>query len=333
MRILVTGGAGFRGSAVCRYLVGERAASVLNIDKLTARSSLASIDPIAASPRYSSRRADICDRQRMAALVQAFEPDAIFQLAGEPRLPGAQSVAAGVIDRDTIGSWSMLAAATDYWSTLAGPRRDRFRFLQVSRGAEAPADRLAMNWHRTYGLPVMIARSAMVFGPCQPLDEVVPQLVLSASRGLPMAVEGDGAQQANWLHVDDHARALDAMLARGTPGTVYAVGAGRQHTDLAVAGMIAKAMDRYARADAPHADRIMLVANAPAQVLRHAVDPSQLERDTGWRASEALATALARTAHWYLDNAAWWRPLQDARIDSRIMGLDDSAAAILRKSA
>ena len=315
MRILVTGGAGFTGSAVCRYLVAGRGASVLNVDKLTAASNLASLDPIAASPRYRHSKADICDRRYMAALMQAFAPDAVIHLAAMT----------GVEDADSIGAWSLLAASTEYVATLSPTRRDRFRFVQST--GDAAADGIAMSWHRTYGLPVIVSHSAALFGPCQALDRQIPQLVLAAGALLPLAVEGNGARSRDWLHVDDHARALEAIVLRGTPGATYHVGARQQRTDLNVAQRVALVMDRYAPDAAPHRDLITFVANAPSRV-QHAdvdVDPSQLERDTGWRAAETFETAIARTAHWYLENEAWWRPLRNARTDRALLGQRQSA--------
>ena len=325
MRILVSGGAGFKGSAVCRHLVGERGATVLNVDRLGPTSSLASLDAITFNPRYSLRKADVCHRSRMAALVAAFAPDAVIHLAGT-----GQDIDATIpahADADSLGTWSLLAAATQYWSALSGKRRDAFRFVRVSKtDTTSTADQLALTWQRSHGLPVIVSRSAMSYGPHQGLDHLVPQLVLAARGAAPMPVAAGGSCVSDWLHVEDHARALVAMVDAGVPGAVYDVGAGRQQSDLLVAERIAAVMDRYTPNDGGHQQLITFVANETGPMRRRALDPARLRLDTGWQATETLESGLARTVHWYLDNEAWWRPLRDARRNSAIMGLANRAA-------
>lgn len=352
MRIVVTGGAGFIGSAVCRHFVQARGATVLNIDKLTYASSLASLSSIATAPRYSFRKADICDRPRITALLQAFAPDAIIHLAAESHVDRSIAGADAFIETNIVGTYRMLEASRDYWNGLPAAKRDGFRFLHVSTdevygslGAEglfredtaydpsspysaskAASDHLVTAWRRTYGLPVLISNCSNNYGPYQFPEKLIPLMILNALENKPLPVYGDGGQVRDWLYVEDHARALELILAKGTPGEAYNVGGRNERTNLAVVNRIIELIDRHAPRDAGSPrDLITNVADRPGHDRRYAIDASKLEGTLGWRAEETFESGLAKTVRWYLANDAWWRPLREARYAGERLGLLKSA--------
>ncbi len=336
MRIVVTGGAGFIGSAVCRKLVGERGATVLNLDKLTATSSLASLEPISRSPRYSFRRADVCDRDRVAALLQAFAPDAIVHSAFERQWGVDATSSEATFETNVLGTWRMLDAARDYWSTLPLGRQEKFRFLSVSSVAgrdtlatasRSGADDLVTAWHKSYGLPTVVSKAVDTFGPYQFTGHPVAAAVIAA-------IDGDDAPHASgeprdWLYLEDHVSALLAMLAKGTPGATYSIaGRGRVST----AGISARARTLVAR----HGGKPNLVSAslasaciaaqqageaAPLVADTEATITARLSHDTGWRAEVGAEQALSETVRWYLANEAWWRPLRAAEWATDDFGL------------
>ncbi len=331
MRIVVTGGAGFIGSAVCRKLVGERGATVLNLDKLTATSSLASLEPVSRSPRYSFRRADVCDRERMAALLQAFSPDAIVHAAFERQWGADATSSEATFETNVLGTWRMLDAARDYWSTLPLARQEKFRFLNVSSvaGRDTPAtasrsgaDELVSACHKSYGLPTIVSKAADTFGPYQFTGHPVASAVIAA-------IDGDDApahagEPGVWLYVEDHVSALLAMLAKGTPGATYSVaGRGRMNP----AGMSARVCQLVARHGPRSGVPPQHLAKQRADEVAALIDgadstiTARLTHDTGWSADTTAEQALSETVRWYLANEAWWRPLQAAANATNDFGL------------
>ena len=333
MRIVVFGGAGFIGSAVCRMMVAERGATVLNLDKLTGTSSLASLSPIAKSPRYSFRKADICDQERVAALLSAFEPDAIVHAAAERRTVQRDGAAA-TVEANVLGTWRVLEATREYWAGLKRERQERFRFLSVSSAdpqgsaagtSRAGADDLVAAWYQSYGLPTIVSKAADTFGDHQFPAEMVPSAIIGAIKGAPVMNHSD--EPRAWVHIDDHVRALALMIEKGTPGATYTVsGRGRlvpsamaervrqlveRHTPRPVVGPRLQALTQVVAAKAPE---VAVKAEVSSGVAR-------LEQDTGWRAQETVETALAKTVRWYHGNEAWWRPLVAAGNASQTYGL------------
>ena len=319
MRILITGGAGFMGSAACRFLVRERGATVLAIDLMTQTSNRASLDAVAASPRFATRRFDLCDEQRLAAVVHAFAPDAVLHLAGTG-LSGHRAGIGRAVTR------SLLEAVSGYWAGLQGAARGSFRFVLVSRTSDcSDLDELVLQRGATDGVPVVVARTGMVFGPCQPIDAMIPRLILAAQAGLPMAIESHGEQTSDAVHVDACVRAFEALIAKGVSGTTYEIGSGVRRTDLEIAERICQVMDRYAPEQGPHAELVQFVANATGPGERRPIDGVRIASDTDWGPTDGFDNALAKTVHWYLDNRAWWQPLYDARTDAALLGLKRSA--------
>jgi len=345
MRVLITGGAGFIGSAVCRHLVGA-GAEVLNVDKLTYAANLHSLAAISDNPRYRFLRADICDAAAMAGAFAEFRPDAIMHLAAESHVDRSIDAPAGFVLTNVVGTSVLLGCARDYWMRLSGTDRDRFRFLHVSTdevfgslGAEgyfteksaydpsspysaskAASDHLVTAWHRTYGLPVLITNCSNNYGPCQFPEKLIPLAILNALEDRPITVYGTGQNVRDWLYVEDHAAALVLILERGRVGETYNVGGRAEFTNLTVARMICACLDRSKPAGRSHRRLITLVADRPGHDLRYAIDPAKIETELGWRAQESFLSGLEKTVRWYLDNPDWWRPARSAIYSGERLG-------------
>lgn len=338
MRIIVTGGAGFIGSAVCRHFVGALGATVLNIDKLTYAANLASLDPIAGKPGYHFTKADICDRAAMGEAFASFQPDAIVHLAAESHVDRSIASSDAFIRTNITGTYALLEVACSYWTSLRSAKRDAFRFLHVSTdevygslakdglfceetpyapsspysASKAASDHLVAAWHRTYGLPTLISNCSNNYGPCQTPEKLIPLVILNAHDGKALPLYGDGMNVRDWLFVDDHAHALHLILTRGRPGQRYNVGGRNEQTNLAVVERICTLMDKRRPKNAPHRRLITYVSDRPGHDWRYAIDAAKLETELGWRAQQDFATGLARTVDWYLENPAWWEPLRKA---------------------
>jgi len=358
MKILVTGGAGFIGSALCRHLVGELGISVLNVDKLTYAANLESLRSICSHDAYQFIEADICDRAAMDVAFADFAPDAVIHLAAESHVDRSITGSDAFMQTNIIGTYSLLEAARAYWSALAGDRRDSFRFLHVSTdevygslgadglfveqtrydpsspysASKAASDHLALAWHRTYGLPVLISNCSNNYGPCQFPEKLIPLMILNARDGRPLPVYGDGQNVRDWLYVDDHARALHLIVTRGRPGETYNVGGRNEQSNLDVVTRICALMDGYLPDDAPHQKLITHVTDRPGHDQRYAIDASKLESELGWRASEDFASGIEKTLRWYLDNSAWWEPLRNSVYGGERLGLgaDKTAEAAVK---
>lgn len=328
MRIFVTGGAGFVGSSLARMLVAERGASVLVVDDLRATSSLASLASIAQSPRYQFRKADVCDRERITALLHAFAPDAVVHAAFDASAPPARGDET-CLQTNVLGTWRILEATRDYWATLPATRQDKLRFLSVSSdGAISPAgagrsgaDDLVSAWHKSYGLPTIVSKAAANFGPFQFPRHAVPAAVIAGIAGEAATMEV--AEPAGWLYIEDHVRALVAMLEKGTPGATYHVaGKGFLRTS-ELHRYVGQLLERHAPRPAPaQAMAATFAAEASGALVEDAPPVStRLAEDTAWRAQETAETALAKTVRWYLTNEPWWRPLHAAAAGGDHWGL------------
>jgi dTDP-glucose 4,6-dehydratase len=355
MKVLVTGGAGFIGSAVCRMLVSEMKAGVANIDCLTYASNLASLAPIAGDARYSFHKLDICDREGVAAAMAAEQPDAILHLAAESHVDRSITGPQTFVETNITGTYSMLEAARHYWSRLPGARKDRFRFVQISTdevfgslgtdgafseetaydpsspysASKAAADHLALAWHRTYGLPVVLSNCSNNYGPYHFPEKLIPLMITNALMGKPLPVYGDGSNVRDWLYVDDHARALLTIAAHGRPGERYVVGGRNERSNLAVVHTITDTLDALRpRTDgASHRSAMKFVTDRPGHDFRYAIDPRKIEGELGWRARETFETGIVKTIEWYLANESWWRPLREKTYDGERLGLVEKSAA------
>jgi dTDP-glucose 4,6-dehydratase len=346
MRVLVTGGAGFIGSAVCRALVA-RGISIVNVDKLTYAANPRSLDAIASNPHYAFERLDICDRAGMDAVLAKYEPTAVLNLAAETHVDRSISGAAAFIDTNIAGTYQLLEAARHYCARLAPDRRDGFRFVQVSTdevygslgatgrfredtpydpsspysASKAASDHLAQAWQRTYGLPVIVSNCSNNYGPCQFPEKLIPLTILKALAGEALPVYGDGANVRDWLHVDDHAAGLIALIGRGRPGERYNFGGDSERTNLAVVEEICRVLDRIVPAARPRRDLITFVADRPGHDRRYAIDASKARQELGWQPRESFEAGLERTIRWYLDNRAWWEPLRERVYGGERLGL------------
>jgi dTDP-glucose 4,6-dehydratase len=356
MKVLVTGGAGFIGSAVCRLLVGELGAEVLNVDKLTYAANLASLTAIDADPHYRFARADICDRPSIAALLRDFAPDAVLHLAAESHVDRSIDGPGEFIRTNIEGTYALLQAALDYWRNLpdASVRR-RFRFHHVSTdevfgslgadgrfseasryqpnspyaASKAASDHLVRAWHETYGLPVLLSNCSNNYGPFHFPEKLIPLAILKAVHGEPVPVYGAGDNVRDWLFVEDHARALHAVLTAGRPGDSYNIGGDGERTNLAVVTLICELLDDMLphSPHRPHARLITFVADRPGHDKRYAIDPEKIRRELGWRPRETFETGLRKTVAWYLENRWWWDPIWSERYRGDRLGAGAPAAA------
>ena len=352
MKILVTGGAGFIGSAVCRLLIGETGDQVINIDKLTYAGTLTSVEEISASPDYVFIRGDVADRAAIKAIFEAHKPDAVLHLAAESHVDRSIVGAGPFIETNIVGTYVMLDCALDYWRGLDAPAKAAFRFLHVSTdevygslGAEglfaettpyaptspysaskASADHLALAWFHTYDLPVLVSNCSNNYGPYHFPEKLIPLMILNGLDRKPLPVYGDGANVRDWLFVDDHARALRRILEAGHPGEKYNVGGHNERTNLQVVHAVCDLLDELAPSpEGSHRALITHVADRPGHDRRYAIDAAKLEAELGWRARETFETGIRKTVEWYLARADWWTPLREA-YDGRRLGLPSAKA-------
>jgi dTDP-glucose 4,6-dehydratase len=339
VKILVTGGAGFIGSALCHYLIKHTDAEVVNLDNLTYASTLTSLESIAEDNRYGFVRADICDAEAMRTIFAAEQPDAVVHLAAETHVDRSITDAEVFVQTNVVGTFTLLEAARHYFEKMPASARRNFRFVHVSTdevygslgnkgsfredtaydpsspysASKAAADHLAMAWHRTYGLPVVVSNCSNNYGPYQFPEKLIPLTILNALEGKKLPVYGTGSNVRDWLHVDDHARALDFIIRRGVPGNKYNVGAHNELTNLQVVEAICVILERLkpSRGRARYKELITFVEDRPGHDLRYAINASKIERDLGWRPQIKFETGLEKTIVWYLSNEAWWRPLRE----------------------
>ena len=345
MRILVTGGAGFIGSALVRHLVGE-SHEVLNLDALTYAGNLASLKLVEDRANYRFVKADIRDGAAVTQASAGFRPERIMHLAAESHVDRSITGAADFIQTNVVGTFVLLEAARAFWLTLAAPEQAAFRFLHVSTdevygslgdeglfhettpydpsspysASKAASDHLAKAWHRTYGLPVVVSNCSNNYGPYHFPEKLIPLTILNALQGRPLPVYGKGENIRDWLYVEDHARALDLIAAQGQIGETYNVGGRNERRNIDVVHRICDVLDRLVPADRPRADLIAYVTDRPGHDARYAIDATRLETELGWRAQENFESGIEKTVRWYLDNEWWWGPLRE-RYDGERLGL------------
>jgi dTDP-glucose 4,6-dehydratase len=347
--ILVTGGAGFIGSAVCRHLVagGTR---VVNLDKLTYAGNLASVAELEGKSNYRFVEGDIADAEAVGALLREERIGAIMHLAAESHVDRSIDGPADFIETNIVGTFRLLEAALGYWKTLAGEEADSFRFHHVSTdevfgdlpfdqgvfredtpydpsspysASKAASDHLVRAWHHTYGLPVVVSNCSNNYGPFHFPEKLIPLVILNALHERPLPVYGQGANVRDWLYVDDHARALEAVITGGRPGETYLIGGRAERTNLQVVEAICDLLDakRPRAGGERYRGLIEFVTDRPGHDRRYAIDPSKIESELGWTARESFETGLSKTIDWYLAREDWWRPLRERKYSGERMGL------------
>lgn len=337
MRVLVTGGAGFIGSAVCRHLAANGDNHVVNLDKLTYAGNLASLRSIEDHPNYRFVHGDICDGDLVSGMLVEHDIDAIMHLAAESHVDRSIDGPEVFITTNVVGTGTLLAAARQYWEGLDPARRDRFRFHHVSTdevfgdlpfdsgmftetspykpsspysASKAASDHLVRAWHHTYGLPVILTNCSNNYGPFHFPEKLIPLMILTALDGRDLPVYSTGANVRDWLFVEDHARALETALRNGVPGETYNIGGRAERTNLEVVQTICALLDTLAPSEhgRAYSEQISFVADRPGHDRRYAIDPGKIETELGWRAAETFESGLEKTVRWYLDNDWWWMP-------------------------
>ncbi|NOW45405.1 dTDP-glucose 4,6-dehydratase [Novosphingobium sp. SG751A] len=351
MRVIVTGGAGFIGSALVRHLVLEQGYDVLTIDALTYAGNLASLRAVEGCAQHRFLHADIRDGAAMKAAIHDFRPDRIMHLAAESHVDRSITGAADFIMTNVVGTFTLLEAARDYWNGLKD--KAAFRFLHVSTdevygslsedpqalfredtpydpsspysASKAASDHLAKAWHRTYGMPIVVSNCSNNYGPYHFPEKLIPLTILNALEGRELPVYGAGENIRDWLYVEDHARALDLIVERGVPGETYNVGGRNERRNIDVVRRICQVLDRLVPADRPREELIRFVTDRPGHDARYAIDATRLENELGWRAREDFDSGIEKTVQWYLDNAWWWQPLRDGYGGERLGLLEKTA--------
>ena len=346
MKILVTGGAGFIGSAVVRLAVA-RGHHVVNLDALTYAACLENVASVAASPRYAFEHADIRDRAALARIFATHAPDAVMHLAAESHVDRSIDGPGAFIDTNVTGTFNLLEAARTHWQAQGRPEGFRFHHISTDEvygslgpvgqftedtpydprspysASKAASDHLVRAWHHTYGLPVVLSNCSNNYGPYHFPEKLIPVVILNALAEKPLPIYGDGANVRDWLYVEDHAEALLLVLQKGTPGRSYNIGGENERSNLELVRALCVILDaRRPKAKGSYADQITFVADRPGHDARYAIDPARMRAELGWRPSVTVEEGLAQTVDWYLANETWWSALQDRQGVGQRLGVE-----------
>jgi len=349
VKVIVTGGAGFIGSALVRNLVMDGSYDVLNIDSLTYAGNVASLTDIEGNNRYRLQQQDICDAGQMAKIFDEFQPDLVTHLAAETHVDRSIDGPAAFVQTNLVGTCSLLQASLAYWQGLPDDRKDRFRFHHISTdevfgsldaeglftestrydprspysASKAGSDHLVRAWFHTFGLPVLITNCSNNYGPRQFPEKLIPLMIIKCLAGEKLPVYGKGENIRDWLHVDDHVTALRAVFERGEPGESYMVGGQSERTNLQVVQTICEILDDLVPKPGgeSYRNQIHFVTDRPGHDFRYAIDWTKIERELGWRPHESFESGMRKTVQWYLDNRAWWEPLLAGPFDGSRLGL------------
>lgn len=338
MTLLITGGAGFIGSALIRHLIQNTDERVVNLDKLTYAGNLQSLAAVADNPRYTFEQADICDRAALERIFAKHQPRAVMHLAAESHVDRSIDSAGEFIHTNIVGTFTLLEAARAYWGSLNDAQKAAFRFHHISTdevygdlhgtsdlftettpyapsspysASKASSDHLVRAWQRTYGLPTLITNCSNNYGPCHFPEKLIPHIILNALSGKPLPVYGDGSQIRDWLYVEDHARALYQVVTQGKVGETYNIGGHNEKTNLEVVRTVCALLEELAPEKpagvAKYEDLITFVKDRPGHDARYAIDAAKIARDLGWQPQETFDTGIRKTVAWYLENRDWWQ--------------------------
>jgi len=356
MKIIVTGGAGFIGSAVVRHIINETTDRVLVVDKLTYAGNLDSLAEVAGSERYSFMQTDICDRNKLDTIFQDFQPDAVMHLAAESHVDRSIDGSAAFIETNILGTYTLLEAARCYWSQLADKAAFRFHHISTDEvygdlhdaeslftettpydpsspysASKAASDHLVRAWKRTYGLPALVTNCSNNYGPYHFPEKLIPLVILNALEGKPLPVYGNGQQIRDWLYVEDHARALYAVLTRGAIGETYNIGGHNERRNIDVVTTICQILDEIVVNKPANITRfeqlITFVADRPGHDLRYAIDASKIERELGWVPQETFESGIRKTVEWFISHPGWWQKINDGAAIRNRQGLINAKRA------
>lgn len=350
--ILVTGGAGFIGSAVVRHIIQDTPYHVVNLDKLTYAGNLESLNSVSDSPRYQFEQADICDRSAMERIFAQYRPDVVMHLAAESHVDRSIDGPAAFIETNIIGTYTLLEAARNYWNALEPQAKAAFRFHHISTdevygdlegpdslfteitpyapsspysASKASSDHLVRAWRRTYGLPTLITNCSNNYGPFHFPEKLIPLMILNALAGKPLPVYGKGEQIRDWLYVEDHARALVKVATEGAVGETYNIGGHNERKNIDVVHTLCDLLEELVpnkpAGVAHYRDLITYVADRPGHDLRYAIDASKIAHYLGWVPQETFESGIRKTVIWYLENETWWRRVQDGSYAGERLGL------------
>lgn len=344
---LITGGAGFIGSAVVRELIQNSTHRVVNVDKLTYAGNLESLVNVETSERYAFVQADICDASAMQQLFEQHQPDVVMHLAAESHVDRSIDGPAEFIQTNVVGTTVLLEAARSYWNSLEGGRRDAFRFHHISTdevygdlegtddlftettpyapsspysASKASSDHLVRAWQRTYGLPTLVTNCSNNYGPYHFPEKLIPLMILNALAGKPLPVYGNGQQIRDWLYVEDHARALIKVATEGEIGETYNIGGHNEKANLTVVETLCDLLQELVPQERSYRELITFVTDRPGHDVRYAIDASKIERELGWVPEETFETGLRKTVQWYLANETWWKRVQDGSYQGQRLG-------------
>lgn len=347
MKFLVTGGAGFIGSAVIRHLINNTNHEVVNVDKLTYAGNLQSLAEVSDSPRYAFEQVDICDAEEIARVYQEHQPDIVMHLAAESHVDRSIDGPGEFIKTNIFGTYTLLDEGRKYYNTLDEAKQKTFRFHHISTdevygdlegtddlftettpyapsspysASKASSDHLVRAWQRTYGFPTLVTNCSNNYGPYHFPEKLIPLVILNALEGKPLPIYGKGDQIRDWLYVEDHARALVLVATTGEIGKTYNIGGHNEKQNIEVVKTICKILDQKVPKETPYEELITFVKDRPGHDVRYAIDASKIERELGWKPQETFETGLEKTVQWYLDNEAWWRAVQDGSYQRERLG-------------
>nr|WP_283448009.1 dTDP-glucose 4,6-dehydratase [Wohlfahrtiimonas chitiniclastica] len=351
MKILITGGAGFIGSAVVRHIIEHTQDHVCNIDKLTYAGNLESLRSIENNERYQFKQIDICDRSALNSVFEAFQPDCVMHLAAESHVDRSIDGPAAFIETNIVGTYTLLEAARQYWLTLDDAKKSAFRFHHISTdevygdlagtndlftettayapsspysASKASSDHLVRAWERTYGLPTIVTNCSNNYGPYHFPEKLIPLMILNALDGKPLPIYGDGQQIRDWLYVEDHARALYKVVTEGTVAQTYNIGGHNEKANIDVVKAICNILDELKPLNdgSQYADLITFVKDRPGHDLRYAIDASKIQRELNWVPKETFESGIRKTVEWYLNHLDWCRNVQDGSYQRERLGAD-----------